>query len=95
MSLAAPITDAASGYTLNGSSWLSNLLKDGLSGYVALETIRAQKRQGDSVTTQDIPRVAAPAGAAPAIGGLNLQTVLIGVGAIAAAVTLVAFLRRK
>lgn len=86
-----PTTDAASGATLSGSGWLSNLLKEGLSGYIAVETVRAQRRQADSVLTQDIPRLDAP----PAEPAISQKTLLLAGGIVAVSLVLVLFLRRK
>lgn len=86
-----PTTDAASGATLSGTSWLSNLIKDGLSGYIAVETIRAQKRQAGSVTTNDIPRVASPA---PTESAISPRTLWLAGGVLVATLVLV-LLRRK
>lgn len=64
MSLTVP-TDATSASTLNGSNWLSDLLQQATSAYVAVQTVKAQNRTAGAVTTQDIPRVESPAPVTP------------------------------
>lgn len=86
-------TDASSGKTLNGTSWLADLLKSGLAGYVAVQTVKAQNRNDNSVTTQAVPRVetAGPLGES----GPSWKTFMIVGGVILAAVIAALFLRGR
>ena len=90
--LATPPTDASSASTLNGSSWLGNLLRDAVTGYVAVETVRNQKRTTDSVTTLDPVRVGATPQTSPAI---SAQTLYIAGGLLVASLLALLFIRRK
>lgn len=77
-----PPSAAASGSTLNGTSWLSNLLQTAIPAYVAVETVRAETRRPDGVTTQAPPRVES----AGVLGsGISTQTILIGGAVLLAA----------
>ncbi|MBA3849345.1 MAG: hypothetical protein C0502_05040 [Opitutus sp.] len=70
-----PRTDAQTGATLDGSSWLSGLLKTAAEGWIAVETVRNQNRGAGTVTTDAPVRV----GSAES-SGLSQKTVIIGVG---------------
>lgn len=91
MSYAYPSSDAASGSTLNGSNWLTDLLKTGLAGYVAVETVRADRRNLGATTTQDVPRVGAPESSTT----ISPKAIALGVGLVAAALLAALLLRRK
>lgn len=88
----APKTAAESGATLNGVGWLSDLLKTGVQGYVAVQTVKAQNRTPGAVTTEATPRIeSAPASG---VAGMTAKTWWI-VGGLAAALLVLLMLRRK
>jgi hypothetical protein len=87
-----PSSDAASGATLNGTNWLTDILKTGLTGYVAVETLRAQRRDQGATTTQDVPRVGAPAASTDT---LSPKAIAIGVGLFALAILAAIFIGRR
>lgn len=90
MSNAIP-TDAASGATLNGSGWLTDFLKTGIAGYVAVQTVKNQNRAPGTVTTEEIPRVASPS----PVSSLSPKTLYIVGGILVTVLLAVLFMGRR
>lgn len=87
----APTTDAKSGATLNGTSWLTDLLKTGITGYVAVETVKNQARQTGTVTTDAIPRIET----APASPAISPKVLYIVGGSLVVILLFVLFMGRR
>lgn len=79
----APNTAAAntsSGKVADGVAWLKDLVTVGLTGWLAVEQVKAERRNADSVTTQAATRVDGSSGT---VGGIPSTALWIGGGIVA------------